>query len=142
MLEAIGYHGLANPEWKKDPRDGQYKLLEVNARTIQQNYLAAACGVDIVYIAYLDAMGQAVGDLPSQRNGILWVDDFVDLISCWILLKRKEIGIGEIVKSLSARKVHSVAAWDDPIPLFVHACRLGFGALRLCFSGGQRLVEE
>jgi D-aspartate ligase len=141
LFKAIGYRGLANPEWKKDPRDGQYKMLEINARTIQQNNLAAACGVDIVYIAYMDAIGQAVGRLAPQRNGVLWVNDFVDLVSCGILLKRKETGIGEIVRSLSARSVHSVAAWDDPIPLFAHAYRMGLGALRLCFSAGQKLVE-
>ena len=130
LLKAMGYHGLAVPEVKKDSRDGQYKLLEINTRTVLQNRLVAACGVDITYIAYLDVSGEAVNKLPPQRNDILWVDDLFDLVSCWILLRRKEIGLGEIARSLIARRVHSVAAWDDPLPLIVDVYHLGLGALR------------
>jgi D-aspartate ligase len=142
LLKAIGYYGLASTEVKKDPRDGKYKLLEINARTTLQNRLAEACGVDITHKAYLEASGQMVKNSPSPRNGVLWVDDFLDQLSCLILLKRRETSIGEVVKSIRARKVHSVAAWDDPVPLFARAYQLGFSALRLCLSAGQRLVEE
>ena len=31
-LQNIGYYGLAEPEFKLDPRDGQYKLIEINTR--------------------------------------------------------------------------------------------------------------
>lgn len=130
LLQAIGYHGFAEPELKKDPRDGKYKVLEINARTTLQNRLAAACGVDVEYIAYLDAAGRCVKKPLSFRRDIFWVDDFVDLLSCLMLLKRKELGIGEMITSLKARKVHSVAAWDDPAPLIVHAMNLCFSALR------------
>jgi len=139
LLKAIGYSGLAAPELKKDPRDGQYKIIEVNARTILQNRLAAACGLDIAYLAYLDAIGQPVNNSLPHRNNVFWVDEFADPVSCLIHLKRKEIGIGEIVKSLKARKVYSVAAWDDPTPLIVHAFYQSLAALRLVFrnlSGG------
>jgi D-aspartate ligase len=142
LLKAIGYYGLAAPELKKDSRDGKYKLVEINARTILQNRLTAACGIDITYIAYLDAIGQAVSALPPQRNGVVWVDDFVDLLSCWIHLRRKEIGIGEIIKSLRARKVHSVAAWDDPIPLIVNVYRLCSGALRRLLRNSSRVPRK
>jgi len=128
LLQAIGYYGFAEPELKKDPRDGKYKLLEINARTTTQNRLAAACGVDIEYIAYLDAGGRCIKNLFSFRSDIFWVDDFADLLSCLMLLKRKELGIGEVVKSFKDRKVHSVAAWDDSAPLIVRAFNLGFSA--------------
>jgi len=32
FLKAIDYYGLVEMEFKQDPRDGQYKLLDVNAR--------------------------------------------------------------------------------------------------------------
>lgn len=142
LLKAIGYHGLAAPELKKDARDGKYKLLEINARTILQNRLTAACGVDITYLAYLDAMGQPVGDLPRQLNGILWVDDFVDLLSCWTNLIRKDTRIGEVARELTTRKVHSVAAWDDPVPFIVDMYHLGIGAFRLLFRNASRVLRK
>jgi D-aspartate ligase len=131
LLKGMGYHGLAAPEVKKDSRDGQYKLLEVNARVTLQNQLVTACGVDITYIAYLDAIGQPLGDLPPPLDDVFWVDDFVDQLSCLILLARKEISVRDIARSLTVRKVHSVAAWDDLLPLIVHMYHLGIGALRL-----------
>lgn len=128
FLKAIGYHGIAGIELMKDSRDGKYKMIEVNARTITQNRLAAACGADIDYVAYLDASGQSAGNLDSPVDDVLWVEDFVDVISCLVYLKRKEITIGEIVQSLRGKKVHSVVAWDDPAPLIPHLVNLGFRA--------------
>jgi D-aspartate ligase len=130
ILTAIGYHGMAEPEFKTDPRDGKYKLLEINARTTTENRLPAGCGVDIEYIAYLDATGQNVEDLVSPSNGILWVDDFYDLFSCLIQLKEGKLGIRDIFKSLKGKKIHSVAAWDDPIPFLVYSRNISLAALR------------
>jgi len=117
VLKAIGYHGLAAPELKKDPRDGRYKLIEINARTTLQNRLAAACGLDIEYIAYLDAAGYPIKNSLEFPDNILWIDDFADLASCLILLKRKKLAAGEILRCMKYRKLHSVASWDDPVPL-------------------------
>ena len=30
LLKSMGYHGIASVEFKRDPRDGQFKLMEVN----------------------------------------------------------------------------------------------------------------
>jgi len=131
FLKDIGYYGFGEPELKKDPRDGEYKFIEINTRVIQQHQLAVSCGVDTAYIAYRDACGEDVSETPAQREGLLWVEDFMDLLSFMIHLKRREIGIGELVKALHPRKVHSVAAWDDPAPFIVYAINSGFNAWRL-----------
>ncbi len=130
FLKAIGYHGFAGTELIKDPLDGKYKMIEVNARTITQNRLAAACGVDMEYIAYLDATGQFMGDSNSPSDNVLWAEDFLDLVSCLVYLKQKQITVGEIVESLRVRKVHSVVAWDDPVPLVPYLITLGFRGIR------------
>jgi D-aspartate ligase len=135
LLQAIGYYGFAEPELKKDPRDGQYKILEINARTTLQNRLAAACGTDIEYIAYLEASGQHVRKSFSFHGDIFWADDFADLRSCLELIRRRRIGIAETIRSLKARKVHSVAAWDDPNPLAASFMSLGLGSLVKLFRG-------
>ena len=132
MLTAIGYHGIAEPEFKKDPRDGKYKLLEINPRTSSENRLPAGCGLDIEYIAYLDVTGQNVKDLVSPSSEILWVNDFFDLFSCLIQLKQGKLGITEIFGSFKGKKIHSIAAWDDPIPFLVHSLNISLAALRRC----------
>jgi predicted ATP-grasp superfamily ATP-dependent carboligase len=58
LLRALGFHGLSQVELKRDPRDGAYKLMEVNPRLFQWHGLAAACGVDLPLIAYRDLTGE------------------------------------------------------------------------------------
>jgi hypothetical protein len=66
-------------------------MVAVNTRTITQNRLAAACGIDIEYITYLDARGHFSGDSVSSSDNIYWVEDNLDLLSCLVFLSRKEI---------------------------------------------------
>ena len=67
LLRALGFHGLSQVEFKRDPRDGSYRLMEVNPRLFQWHGLAAACGVDLPLIAYRDLTGERVA--PVSANG-------------------------------------------------------------------------
>ena len=67
LLRALGFHGLSQVEFKRDPRDGSYRLMEVNPRLFQWHGLAAACGVDLPLIAYRDLTGERVE--PVSANG-------------------------------------------------------------------------
>ena len=58
LLRAIGFHGVSQVEFKRDPRDGRFKLMEINPRLWQWHGLAAALGVDFPRIVYLDLMGR------------------------------------------------------------------------------------
>ena len=109
--------------------DDKYKVIEVNARTITQNRLAASCGVDIEYIAYLDASGQLREDSNSPSDNVFWIEDFLDLVSCLVYLKRREITVGEILESLRVRKVHSILAYDDPAPIIPHIVNICLSTL-------------
>jgi len=142
LLKAISYHGIAEPEFMRDPRDGEYKFIEINARTTRQSWLASECGVSVEYIAYCDILGQPVELSVSPKSGVFWVDDFFDILSCLIQLKEGKLGIRELFGSVKGRKIHSVAAWDDPIPLVVHAIHLGFRALRLSLRKLSRLLRK
>ena len=59
FLRAIGYYGLVELEYKHDPRDGAYKLLDVNARTWGYHTLGTAAGVDFPYLLFRDQVGPA-----------------------------------------------------------------------------------
>ena len=48
LLRELGFHGISQVEYKRDPRDGTLRLMEVNARLWQWHSLAAACGVPLV----------------------------------------------------------------------------------------------
>jgi D-aspartate ligase len=64
LLGRLGFHGVSQVEFKRDSRDGAYKLMEVNPRLWQWHALAAACGVNLAHIALRDL----VGDRPSPAR--------------------------------------------------------------------------
>ena len=57
LLRAMEFTGIAEVEYKLDARDGEYKLIEVNPRPWDQHRLGAACGVDLIHLAYCDYAG-------------------------------------------------------------------------------------
>ena len=68
LLRGLGFHGLSQVEFKRDPRDGAYKLMEVNPRLFQWHGLAAACGVDLPRVAYFDLLGDAAAARALERQ--------------------------------------------------------------------------
>jgi len=109
LLRALEFHGLSQVELKRDPRDGRYKLMEVNPRLFQWHGLAAACGVDLPLIAYRDLTGERVE--PVSANGAR---------------KRWAITLlpGESPALQRPPYVDAVFALDDPKPALVQAARL------------------
>ena len=67
LLRGLRFHGLSQVEFKRDPRDGSFKLMEVNPRLWQWHELATACGVDLPRIAYCDLVGARLP--PARMNG-------------------------------------------------------------------------
>ncbi len=74
VLSSVGYQGLGGLEFKQDPRDGQYKLIEFNTRFGMWDGLGVRCGVDLPYVSYQDAIGFPIEGQFDFREGMLWVD--------------------------------------------------------------------
>jgi D-aspartate ligase len=115
LLRALRFHGISQVEFKRDPRDGRYKLMEVNPRLWQWHGLAAACGVDVPLIAYRDLVGEDVA--PASMNGEQ---------------RRWAISLmpGERPTVPKAPYVDAVFARDDLKPGLVLASRIVRGAFR------------
>ena len=50
-LDRPGYTGIFDAEFKRDPRDGVYKMIEINARSWWQNTHPSGSGPNIVMSA-------------------------------------------------------------------------------------------
>ena len=72
LLRALRFHGISQVEFKRDPRDGLYKLIEVNPRLWQWHGLAGACGVDLPWIAYCDLTGRRLPPARMHLEGKVW----------------------------------------------------------------------
>jgi predicted ATP-grasp superfamily ATP-dependent carboligase len=109
LLRAVGYRGVSQVEFKRDPRDGRFKLMEINARLWQWHGLATACGVDLPLIAYRDLTGVAQPDVRMNGHGKRWAITLMP---------------GESPAPQRPPYVDAVFALDDPKPGLVHLARV------------------
>ena len=115
FLRAIDYYGLVELEFKRDPRDGEFKLLDVNARTWGYHGLGAVAGTDFPYLLFTDQMG--VHLQPSRaRQGVTWLRLLTDLPVGVLGVMRGQLGLGPYLKSVFRSHTEAVFSLDDPIP--------------------------
>jgi predicted ATP-grasp superfamily ATP-dependent carboligase len=122
-LQSISYYGLAEPEFKLDPRDGRYKLIEINTRSVTQTQLVSACGVHVEYLAYLDMIEGNVEPVAPATNGVLWIDEINELHYQLSRIRRGHFNFPEMIEMACEKKVFAGSAIDDPIPIIVGLIR-------------------
>lgn len=70
LLKALNWHGVAMVEFKQDETDGQFKLMEINARFWGSLQLAIDAGVDFPYLLYRIAMGESIEPVSEYKIGV------------------------------------------------------------------------
>jgi predicted ATP-grasp superfamily ATP-dependent carboligase len=80
LLRGLDWHGVAMVEFKKDRRDGQYKLMEVNPKFWGSLDLAIAAGVDFPWLTVKAALGDFDATASDYRVGLRFQWVFDDLL--------------------------------------------------------------
>lgn len=124
---AAGVRGIACPEFKKDPRDGEFKLIECNNRFTAAIQLVIDSGLDLASFVYDRIVG-----LPHEPPGRvltegkrLWfpVEDFKSFLK---LRRRGELTLLGWLKSIAHVQRLPYWSWTDPWPTLRTECgRLG-----------------
>ncbi|WP_328325246.1 ATP-grasp domain-containing protein [Kribbella sp. NBC_00382] len=115
FLRDIGYYGLVELEYKQDERDGQYKLLDVNARTWGYHSLGYAAGADFPYLVYRDQVGLPVSEAQA-RAGVRWIRLATDLPNAALDVKAGRLRVWPYLKTLRLADTEAVFALRDPLP--------------------------
>jgi predicted ATP-grasp superfamily ATP-dependent carboligase len=118
FLRAIGYYGLAEVEYKLDPRDGQYKLLDVNARTWGFHCLGPSAGVDFSYLLFADQLGQRV-ETCSGQPGVGWIRMVTDIPTSFREIISGRLALSNYLDTLKNFRIESVFSRDDVMPTFL-----------------------
>jgi predicted ATP-grasp superfamily ATP-dependent carboligase len=69
LLQACGYRGLAEVEFKQDKATGKFQLIEVNPRHWDQHELGRLVGVNLTWAAYSDMIDAAASRQVPIYNG-------------------------------------------------------------------------
>lgn len=72
FLRRIGFHGICGTEFKRDPRDGRLKLIEINPRPTLWFALSHAAGKRIATAWARDLRAEPAPPDTAQRDGVLW----------------------------------------------------------------------
>lgn len=115
LLAATGYRGIFSAEFKLDPRDGQFKLLEVNTRAWWYVEFAARCGVDTCSMSYRDALKRDVASVDTYSTGSSCVYPYPDFFACRAARRSGELTTGDWIRSW-ATATQPVFRWGDPWP--------------------------
>ncbi len=115
LLNELSFHGVSGTEFKRDPRDGRLKLMEVNARHWLHHALATAAGVNLSWIAYMDALGRPV-EVGRQTDGVRWLDLPRESWDSLLELVRRQMSLETCVAGLRNVRVDAVVSFADPAP--------------------------
>jgi predicted ATP-grasp superfamily ATP-dependent carboligase len=132
FLRAIDYYGLVELEYKRDERDGEYKLLDVNARTWGYHSLDARAGVDFSAMLLRDQLGEPV-ERVRARPGIRWMRLVTDLPTAAIEMRRGTLGLRGYLGSIRGVDEEAVFTLRDPLPGLVELALLPYLAIRRGF---------
>jgi predicted ATP-grasp superfamily ATP-dependent carboligase len=114
LVKKLKYHGICGTEYKWDPRDAKWKFMEINFRPTLWFAITRASGVDIVYDAYLDLIGQDVSKkIGTQENGILWQYLVRDCISLLHYLRKRDTDSNALRQFANPRKEYAVISSKD-----------------------------
>lgn len=123
LLAEMGYYGLSEVEFMLDERDGQYKLLEINARAWGWHTIAIGAGVDLPYLSYLDILGKKVRQDDFTR-GVKWIRLTTDIPTALIEILAGRMKLSEYLGSLKGKKEFAVTSFKDPMPVLAELIML------------------
>lgn len=135
LLEGLQWHGVAMVEFKKDHRDGKFKLMEVNPKFWGSLDLSIASGVDFPYLAVKMALDGDVEPVleykVGQRFRWLFPYDFLHVLA-------NPRSLRGFMGDFFNPKTRTDFSWSDPIPNLFHLLSTGPLMINRMRHGGLR----
>jgi predicted ATP-grasp superfamily ATP-dependent carboligase len=118
FFKGVGLRGVGNVEFKRDPRDGQWKIIECNHRFTLANEIIRLSGVDVPAIAYRRVVGLPVEPIHSYRMVRMWnpIEDVKALLQ---YRAAGQLTVWQWVRSLMTPWHFPMFRLSDPMPTVV-----------------------
>ncbi len=108
ILNAVGFQGYSCTEFKQDPRDGVYKLLEINGRHNRSGLLALKCGINFPFTEYQYLCGGKDRPYRTFKQNVFWIDEFHDLFSTIKYRKHEAYSIRDYLRPYLRSNIFSI----------------------------------
>ncbi len=131
LLRRAGFRGMANVEFKQDPRDGRYRLMEANGRPFLYSGLVRRAGIDLPCLAWADHVGVS---LPPMRrndwNGV-WIHLHADVLYSLFFRRLEGLTLPEYLGPYLRPRTFATWSARDPKPFFAQWSRSARDGLRM-----------
>jgi D-aspartate ligase len=115
FLASIDHHGLCEIEFKRDPRNGVLKILDVNPRPWSWFGLADAAGIDFGAAIVALASGQKAPSMQA-RTGVGWMFSLRDQVAAFQLALAGRLNFRSWLASLTRTRTFASFSLSDPMP--------------------------
>ncbi len=105
LLKALKYTGVCEVEYLFDPREKQYKLIEINARTWLWVGLAKACGVDYAKMIYDFANHNDINYPEAYDIGKYWINPITDTVYAVLGMLKGKMRPAEYLSTLRSNHI-------------------------------------
>ena len=116
LMKALNYTGVCEIEFMRDPRDGYYKLIEINPRTWLWVGLAKACGIDYAKMMYRYVNGIEQTYPTAYQVGVKWRNAITDLVFGMLAILKGYVTLCEYCSSFKGKIVKAIWSWNDIKP--------------------------
>lgn len=117
ILKEANFIGIATAEFKKDLRDNQFKLMEINVRAFRPNWLATYCGINFPWIIYMDLVEGEQVEAADYKKDVYWIELCQDIFNSVFRHNKEDLGFRDYIKPyLSKRRTFAILSADDFMP--------------------------
>jgi predicted ATP-grasp superfamily ATP-dependent carboligase len=118
LWQALNYEGMAEVEFKFDPRTGEYRLIEMNTRHWDQHELGCASGINVTWAAYCHLTGRPLSAICCSTKRALWIAE-EELLSYVIRKPTRALSsLKPLFTSPFSRRICGIFSWRDPWAAF------------------------
>ena len=114
----MGFYGYSCTEFKLDPRDGVYKLMEVNGRHNLSTLLAVRSGMNFPWLHYQHLVEEILPEKSTFQEGIYWIDVERDLKYLPKQFSQQKVSLLQFLLPYFRPHISAIFDWRDPAPFF------------------------
>jgi predicted ATP-grasp superfamily ATP-dependent carboligase len=140
LLDTAGHVGFGSLEVRRSTRDGRMLITEPTVgRPDLQTALAAAAGVNLVDMAYRDALKLPAPPSRPSREAI-WIHETAFPRSVLVAARRRRLDGRTLLAALRTRRTPTGAFFSDrdPLPLVLETAKVANKILRAALIIGRR----
>lgn len=132
FVRHTGFRGMAAAEFKRDPRDGRFRFLEINGRSVIYNSLLRRAGLDVSGLAWSEHVSGRPEPSPANDWRGAWIHLHADVLYSLFYRRHDPIPFAEFSAPYRGPKIFAVWSAQDSLPFVTQwsrTARMGLSAL-------------